>query len=322
MVLSHNQSLHFNRIAKDLLDAASHLNDRSATILQAQAAVRSRKILSAGHTDIRKRLEELASTDDPAGLYLLGQVQAMGQDTKTALISWEKARGILKNSPLKEGDPIEDFGELYVDIAKLRMHDGDHGDAQDVLMEGALKNDYPASYYYLALYYEPVTSPTWLQYMLKAASSGHAEAARVLGLFYTGQALGSLPILGVHSLITNEATTVLPLFPLSSKLQQKTLIQATEWVTIGAEYGIVRCKVMLAIYLRAGGDFQKGFKLLTEAHEDQAWQSRISFYKEHWYDKEVDFVWGDKNPSNLKNAYSLKTMVSEAFSATLKDLDT
>ena len=319
-VLGRSHKLHFSAIVLNLIHAAGHLKDRLATIAQAQMAIKSKTILTTDHDNVRKRVEELAKTNDPIGLYLLGIIHVFRKDRKTALDYWEKARAVLKSSPSEEGDLNEDFGDLFKHIAVEKWLMEDHNGAQDVLEEGALKYDYPASYYHLANWYRPVTSSTWLEYMLKAAASGHTEAAHKLGLYYTGQALGLVPIpethrqdLGVirfhHKNSINDIATR-ELYIVSEKLQQQTLARALEWVTIGAQSGVLRCKIILAIYLRAKGEHEKGFKWLTGANEDQHWQTLVPFYMEHWYNKDIDFVWGSDNPSAAENSYSLKRIVS------------
>ena len=307
-------------IAKRLIHAALDLRDRSAILFVVNSAIKSNSIDSPQHINFHEALTELAKTNDPTSLFLLGQIQLLKGNKTAALDYYEKARDTLIESP-SEKALAEDFGQLYQGIALLKSAAGDHDGAVKVLEEGALRNDYASCYYHLADMYTSATSPIWSQHMLQAAASGHPEAALKLGLLYTGQALGLVPIPGIHQQTLGQILEHSPLhlrsgsipYPTPTKLQQQLSTHASEWLTIGAEADMVQCNVILAISLRARGEFQKGLEWLNKAIRDSKWESSITFYKERWYDKNFDFVWRADDISTVDDSYSLKSMILNHF---------
>ena len=313
LVRSHNRDNYI--IAKRLLNAALDLRDRSAILFAANSAIKSNSIDSPQHINLHEALTELAKANDPTSSFLLGKIQLLKGNKTAALDYYEKARDILNGSP-SEKDLAEDFGELYQGIALLKSATGDHDGAVKVLEEGALRNDYASCYYHLADMYMPPASPAWSQHMLQAAASGHSEAALKLGLLYTGQALGLVHTPRIHQQTSGLIREHSPLhlsgesipYPTPTKLQHQLSTHALEWLTIGAEAGVARCNVISAILLRARGEFQEGLNRLNKAR-DSRWESSIAFYKERWYDKNIDFVWRADDRSITDDLYSLKSMI-------------
>jgi hypothetical protein len=99
-------------------------------------------------------------------------------------VDWsEKAMSKPGAALAEEEDRELDIATAYVQLGGLIL-DKNFGQGKKCFEAAALKYDDPNAYFYLAEFEGGEYTWKWLQYTLKAAASGHTDAAHNLGVFY------------------------------------------------------------------------------------------------------------------------------------------
>ncbi|OCL06635.1 hypothetical protein AOQ84DRAFT_440712 [Glonium stellatum] len=198
-------------IGKRMLLDASAAGDTNAT-LRFAASVHSseaadadsivRYMQSSDLRSVRVQLERLAYNDgNPDAMVLLGQLlEREGKDEEPlklyrAAVDAIQARrkdinarddslgNLFKGTTPQHRDPLPIPAPWTALGTLLLQRRGDLKGAKEAFTLGALKADDPLAYFYLTEF-EEKHSANWLDYTIKAAASGHRDAAYNLGKFY------------------------------------------------------------------------------------------------------------------------------------------
>ncbi|KAH7117825.1 hypothetical protein B0J11DRAFT_536800 [Dendryphion nanum] len=192
-----------DEIAKEILLSCSRAYDSDATIeilnsvYWGPSLVAARKIackFSAVETkESRGYLEALAKNEDTSAMTLLGIILEKEGNKRRARELYEAALRLqesIKFDPSKVHQlslpritPWNALGMLLLSDKNPKSQE----QAKEVFKRGALEGEDPFSYFHLASFEEKSSGP-WLQYMSKAAASGHSEAMLNVGLFYVNAA--------------------------------------------------------------------------------------------------------------------------------------
>lgn len=159
----------------------------------------SRSVERAGHVAsllspaevriCRQELERLASTNHSEAKTLLGHFLEREGSKAQAKELYEQAMETVEygftHSPkesftLPQTRPWNALGLVLLE----ENSDESLQQAREAFRWGALEGDDPLSYYYLASHFEEKSSGNWLQYMSKAAGSGHQGAMYQVANFY------------------------------------------------------------------------------------------------------------------------------------------
>lgn len=287
-------------IAKDLMVAASKRSDSAATLQLMSEAI---KIQNHRHPDVafaRQHLADMAKAGNPKALTLMGQIRESESSYEKALRFYESAARVDGSTGISTESSDGTLADAWSGIARLKAIAGDWAGSKAALEKAALQYDDPSAYYGLAQQYTSLTSPNWLNYILKAAISGDAAAANKLGRYYLGHTLAVHPLAEIGKGFTGST---------SSRLSSESLTMATEWFTVSAESSIVTSQLYLAILLRAQGQTQEGLNWLTKAGSDKQLADAISYYRQHWHNEHYNFLWRSDH-SEEENEYCLRTLVA------------
>lgn len=285
--------------AKDLMIAASKQSDSAATLQLMSEAI---KIQNHRHPDVtfaRQHLADMAKARNPKALTLMGQIRESEGNLEKALKLYESTTRINSGTEGVAEGLDGTLADAWSGIARLKAIAGDWAGGKAALEKAALQYDDPSAYYGLAQQCISLTSPDWLNYMLKAAISGDAAAANKLGRYYLGHTLG------IRQLAKRGKALV---GPASSSRSSESLTLAIAWFTIGAESSVATSQLYLAILLRAQGKVQEGLDWLAKAGSDKQLNGAISHYEEYWHNENHNFLWrSDDNGEG--NEYCLRTLV-------------
>ncbi|KAL9120909.1 MAG: hypothetical protein Q9187_002536 [Circinaria calcarea] len=297
-VLLRSGSQH-HATAKALMIAASKQRDVAATLHLMSKAI---KINNYRHPDVasaRQHLSDLATSGNPQALTLAGQIRESEGDYEKALERYERAARVRVTTDTSGAVSDGTIADAWSGIARLQAIAKNWTEAKAALEKAALQHDDPSAYYGLAQHYESLTSPNWLNYMLKAAMSGDAAAANKLGRYYLGHVLGILPLAKTGKAVIGNT---------SLRQSSENLILATEWFTIGAESSITASQLYLAIVLRAQGQMEKAVDWLAMASSDRQLDHASAYYKKYWHNNNYSFLWRS-DTSEEEDEYCLRTLV-------------
>lgn len=187
--------------AKRLIMACSQAKEPTATLHILRAILLSSSLPKAKDVaqnfslaDVRacrRELEELADQGNPDAMTLLGQFLEQEGSKARARKLYEQAVELkeaalniesedrISQIAVPQTPPWNLLGQML-----LRETDAESREqAEAAFRKGALEGDDPLSYYHLATF-QPQYSHDWLQYMTKAASAGHVDAAYQIANFY------------------------------------------------------------------------------------------------------------------------------------------
>ncbi|KAF2497567.1 hypothetical protein BU16DRAFT_616188 [Lophium mytilinum] len=214
-----------NNTGRRLILECSAANDPLATLIILGSLRRkdgwAREIPKAEILHARQHLKALAHQESsPDAMVLVGlDLRAQNRD-KEARVLFESAlrkvsagemldvnSGVTGDKLQFKVDQVRGHDLLpipapWIALGKLLLEKGDLEAAKAVLHDGALKADDPMAYFYLAECGE-MYSDEWLEYMTKAAASGHPDAMFHMGNFYAQskqQAKESVGPTGYHHL--------------------------------------------------------------------------------------------------------------------------
>ncbi|MCJ1315077.1 hypothetical protein MMC15_000392 [Xylographa vitiligo] len=294
ILLKAGNTAHFP-LVRELLLAASELDDEAATITLVSQAVQTSRMR---HPDIvapRAHLARLAAAGNPAAMVLQAELLAASGHTHKALLLCEEA--VRKDGTAYTG--AEAIGatktKAWSTLAKLRMQDGDADGARVALEQGALEHDDPWAFYYLANTYRSPAHPEYLLFMLKAAAAGIPEAANKLGRYY----LGLAPASSSRAVSTERGGSIgrgATAFAMRHSERDKRLL-ALEWFSVSVEHPTFRdqdeAQVFLALLLRGQGELEKGRAVLQRAMASEVYgPNAVPWFAERWYGTR-DFLAGE-----------------------------
>ncbi|MCJ1379045.1 hypothetical protein MMC17_002144 [Xylographa soralifera] len=272
-------------LARELLQAASELEDEAATITLVSHAVQTDRMR---HPDIvapRAHLGRLAAAGNPAAMVLQAELLAAQGHPRQALLLCEAA--VRKDTDAYTG--AEAVGatkqKAWSTLAKLRKQQGDAEGAQVALEQGALEHDDPWAYYYLANTYRAPADPDYLLFMLKAAAAGIPDAAHKLGRYYLGLAPPSSSAAPDER--DGRTRRGAAFFTVRYTEREKQLL-AMEWFSVSLEYpkfgNLDESRVFLALLLRGQGDREKGRAVLRGAMDSDVYgPNAVPWLLERWF---------------------------------------
>ena len=292
-------------VATSLLLSASEQRDAEASKFLISEAIRNSKLSSPSIAPARSHLRQLVEAGSPSAMMLQARILEIQGEPERALHLYEKSVGGQANSDNPAiADSIDDLGEAWMAIAKLKAKNRDESGAEKAYEIAAFQYDDPWAYYWLADRRWQTANPQALQYMLKAASSGVVLAAHKLGLHYfaQGQAAslsrGEAPVrrkgTGKNS---GDQQIENNLEPVSSSDAGDTCWKmAAAWFRVAAESPdhsrIGESRLYLAITLRKLGEDRKGLEWLETAAKSSPIRDPgpVLQVREGWYNKQVDFT--------------------------------
>lgn len=295
--LLHARSTDYYPTARELLFTASELNEPSATLKIVESSIRSKK-LTIPHIS-QQHLDRMVSEKHPIATFLMGRIYEEQGNTSKALKMFEKSISASSQKIIEIEAVKFNISDAWRGISRIKLK-GDKQGAESALRTSALEYDDPKSYYLLAEIFTPKSSQDFEAYMLKAAASGESKAADALGVHYfkqsqgcTSLSLAKSPTKEVKSSgggfvsdiqVTQELNRVPPDI-VSSKRNL-----AEEWFKIGAVYNIESSQVHLAILLREAKKLGEGMGWLEKASSSITWGKTVSWLKEMWGTKDIDFM--------------------------------
>ena len=300
ILLRAGDAAHFP-LARELLLAASELDDEAATITLVSQAVQTGRMR---HPDIvapRAHLARLAAARNPAAMVLQAELlAAQGQA--------EKALQLAEAAVRQDGDAYtgaEAVGEAtqraWSTLAKLRRQRGDVKGARLALEQGALEHDDPWAYYYLANSYRAPAHPDYVAFMLKAAVSGIPDAAHKLGRYYLGLAQPARAVPKGNGPRATGRGGLAASFAVRHSEREKRVL-ALEWFAVSVEYprfrNVDESRVFLALLLRGRGELEKGRKVLQGARASAVYgPNAVGWFAARWGGERdflaVEFLTGD-----------------------------
>ncbi|KAF2180803.1 hypothetical protein K469DRAFT_714372 [Zopfia rhizophila CBS 207.26] len=223
--------------------------------------------------ECRKELEELAYKEGYAeAMTLQGQFLEKEGKKKDAMKLYEEAMGMadikLKNAP-KEGPriamPLTPPWNILGNLLLANKDPTAQVRAKEVFKKGALEGDDPLAYYHLASFEEDKQSCNWLQYMSKAAASGHIDAMYQVAHFYLKSQAEEQGQKNVNpDLLEKDNTLTEALNWLNSRDRSMGPIAlAIEWFEVAARGGHKPSMMTLVEYFRKSGKIEEALKHLN-----------------------------------------------------------
>lgn len=239
--------------AKRVMLTASALGNNSSTFEIISSAIRLGKLHE--YPAPLQRVGILAKkNNDPQAWTLLGQVYLARRANSEALDCFRKA-----TRPPTGGLGFYGAGDALVNEGRILLGLNDKDGAKAAFEKAALELDDPSAYFYLSKHQEPGSKKEQV-YLLKAASSGIAEAWHNLGARELEKQKGA------------------PTKP--AKVEDFGM--AYEWFQVAATDGFGLSMLNLALMCKSVGNIEEGLKWLAKAEDnvevrDQATLIRSQF---------------------------------------------
>ena len=132
----------------------------------------------------RKKLRRYVDAGDPTATVMEANILQIHGNSNQALKLYERAIDTSKDISVGQDALNKVLSDASEALAMLYERSGNPEKAKKALEISAFKYDTPSSYLRLALKYHEPDSKLYHEYLLKAASSGVGEAARLLGTWY------------------------------------------------------------------------------------------------------------------------------------------
>jgi TPR repeat protein len=187
--------------AKRLIMACSQAKEPTATLHILRAILLSSSLPKAKDVaqnfslaDVRacrRELEDLVDQGNADAMTLLGQfLEQEGSKARARELYEQAVEQKEAASNTESEDRISQIAVPQIPpwnlLGQMLLQEKDpqrREQAEATFLKGALEGDDPLSYYHLATF-QPQYSHDWLQYMTKAASAGHVDAAYQIANFY------------------------------------------------------------------------------------------------------------------------------------------
>ena len=210
-MLVKTSTTELHKSGKRLLRGTANAGDPYAILFICGNAVHHDRLNSASFLSLRGKLDHLAQHDNiPQAVYLTGRIAQRNGKRKEAAELFKRCLSLLsmtakitKDHGLSASEKeleayeraIHNSGTMphpSVYLTNFCLEDGDLNGALDACKLGALKHDVPEAYFLLAINlrgrFEPHNFDRWLQYFIKAATSGLSHASHKLGIHYATSA--------------------------------------------------------------------------------------------------------------------------------------